>query len=150
MLFFISNMSVLINLQSKFSSPNGSVSQSLPFLFLFWHWMLLHFCHLCFKSVLPRLSAHHCPSSQELLKPKHGAICLRVSSVLLPSLDQTCACIFCSGKMSVCSCQKSSSNPEPATKRPQRKSVPTNRLQVGWISKVSHKHPKDCRQSTFF
>lgn len=94
MLFFNSNLSVFVNLQSKFGSPNGSVWQSLPHLFLFFHWILLHFYCLCLKSMLPRLSVLHCPSSQELPKPKHGAVCLRVSSVFLPSLDQMCPCLL--------------------------------------------------------
>lgn len=150
--FFIFNMSVLTNLQSKFSSPNGSVWHSLPhFLFCHWHcqwWCLFVFCWLCVKSVLPRHSALHCPSSQELLKLKHSAICLRVSSVL----DSVIRCVPVSLAQErwACFSQKSSSNPELATNRPQRKSVPTNRLQVGWISYVSHKQINDCRLSTFF
>jgi len=51
------------------------------------------------QSVLPRLSALHCPSSEELLKPKHAAVYVKVFSVLLPSLDQMCACVSCPGKM---------------------------------------------------
>lgn len=68
MLFFTSNKFILINLQNKFSSPHGSVWHSLTSLFSFCHWILLHFWCFCIKSVLPRHSLSHWPSSQELLE----------------------------------------------------------------------------------
>lgn len=91
-------MSVLTNLQSKFGSPNGSVwHSSMPLLIL----PLNPSAFLLSLPVLTRLSVLHCPSSQKPLKPEHGAIFLRVSSVLRPPLDQMCACFSCPGKMSL-------------------------------------------------
>lgn len=52
------------------------------------------------QSVLPRHPILHHSFSQGLPKLRHGAVCLRVSSFLLPSLDQICACIPSPGKMS--------------------------------------------------
>lgn len=52
------------------------------------------------RSVLPRRPILHHPFSQGLPKPRHGAGCFRVSSVLLPSLDQICACTPFPGKVS--------------------------------------------------
>lgn len=57
------------------------------------------------------------------LKP-NGARGLRVSSVLLPSLDQMCASISCPRKMNLL-LPEVFIIPGPDTKRPQRKTVPT-------------------------